>query len=145
MGDFFGFGGAFAALLVGFLTLWYGEIKEACDAPVDRFSANRDDIFATCRWTYWVKTIPLAAAAIVVFLILLPTTLGIIGEAVQLARVPGVTFDPLKAGFIGMEAGFGLFALYLLGFVIRLARHLKKLSPKSGDLPSTQQRDNSQP
>jgi hypothetical protein len=123
-----------ASLLLTVLTilysLWYPEINNASDLPVDDHSANRKLPHEQARGVFLTKALPLSIATLALFVTATPPALDIM-------RHPFVRnfalYDAVSTIFVAVVAVL----LFLSGHIVKsawkLGAHVHELNPKRGD------------
>ncbi len=115
-------------------SVWYPEISKALETVVPEHLEDADAQRLTVKDAFLLKTLPLAAADIVVALLFLPDTVSIVVEAIQDLAASGIhavaDYDAVRAALLAVTLLAAILAAYLVYLALALNTLRRKLRMK---------------
>jgi hypothetical protein len=128
-GDLLSAASLLATIISLLYSIWYGEIKEAQGAEIALQKADRGPAIQRVRATLLYRAVPLLGSAVLLVLILLPSTIDIIRNTWEACFGPGTrqTYDPVEACFVAVYLVIIMLTVVTVFAVYGLAAKLRKL------------------
>ena len=109
-------------------TIWYAELQAAINADYDRFiAAHNADVRTQVQSALRYRSLPLTAAASLIFLIFAPGTIEIAADSVRFFLASGYRYDASKACLAFADLFSLILAIHLFGLSNQIAKRYREI------------------
>ena len=131
MADLLAAGSLLLTVITILYSIWYNEITQASNRPIDLSPQNNKKHLIECNKLYFGKALPLAVLSVILFCVNLPDAIRIVVFACsQIGQKSRAEYSAVNTTYVVVTLILAFLAIHTFLTAKTLRNHLAKMKPK---------------